>query len=318
MNDLRINFNENKEVWNLFVTNSSQCNIFSNSNFLDSLNIKYDLATCYFKDNIVCGAPILYDFDGSVRNKQFPFTQYHGLLLAESGYKKSHSQITNEYKITNFFIAEIVAKYKKICLSNSWHLNDLRPFQWFNYNNPEKGMFQIDLRYTGVLKLNKLNSLNDLLSEIRTVRRQEFNKSSISLSFKFGDDVEILDDLHKKTFERQNIKRTFTDGALLKSISRRALDLGYGKIGFAYLKNEPVSAALFLYDKNSAYYLFGANHPDYRSLGSGTFVMVNMINDAIINSFSQVDFCGVNSPNRGDFKISFNAEIKPYFICSFK
>ena len=31
----------------------------------------------------------------------------------------------------------------------------------------------------------------------------------------------------------------------------------------------------------------------------------------------EVDFCGANSPNRGDYKISFNAELKTYFICTY-
>jgi len=318
MNDLTINFNEDKEVWNLFVRNSPQSNIFSESNFLDSLNIKYDLTTCYLKNKIVCGAPILYSQDGNVMTTQFPYTQYHGLLLAASEYNNSHSRITNEFKIVNFYIKEILLKYKKICFSNSWRLNDLRPFQWFNYNNHEKGNFLVNLRYTGVLSIDNLKSLNDFLPLIRSVRRQEYKKASASLIFKFSDEVKILDDLHKKTFERQNITRSISEEELLKSITQSALKKGYGKIGVAYLKSQPISAALFLQDKKSAYYLFGANHPNYRNLGSGTFVMINMINDAILNNYSEIDFCGVNSPNRGDFKISFNAEIKPYFICDYK
>ena len=42
-----------------------------------------------------------------------------------------------------------------------------------------------------------------------------------------------------------------------------------------------------------------------------------MIRDAFECSFSEVDFVGVNSPNRGDFKISFNPELKPYHVCTY-
>jgi hypothetical protein len=34
------------------------------------------------------------------------------------------------------------------------------------------------------------------------------------------------------------------------------------------------------------------------------------------NGMKMVDFGGINSPNRGDFKISFNAKPVPYFITS--
>jgi hypothetical protein len=40
-----------------------------------------------------------------------------------------------------------------------------------------------------------------------------------------------------------------------------------------------------------------------------------MIKDAIENKYLEIDFCGLNSPNRGDFKVSFNAEPKLYLNC---
>ncbi|HPT40885.1 MAG TPA: GNAT family N-acetyltransferase, partial [Candidatus Gastranaerophilaceae bacterium] len=62
------------------------------------------------------------------------------------------------------------------------------------------------------------------------------------------------------------------------------------------------------------YYLFGANDPEYRNLFGGNFLMLNMIRDAFENDIEKIDFVGVNSPNRGDYKLSYNGELKPYFI----
>jgi hypothetical protein len=45
--------------------------------------------------------------------------------------------------------------------------------------------------------------------------------------------------------------------------------------------------------------------------------MLNLIRDAMEKGLKYVDFCGVNSPNRGDYKISFNAELKPYFVTNY-
>jgi len=69
-----------------------------------------------------------------------------------------------------------------------------------------------------------------------------------------------------------------------------------------------------LYDDRTAYYLFGANDPMYRHTSAGAFLLMHMIKDAFEKGIQEIDFVGVNSPNRGDFKISFNAEVKPYFV----
>ena len=78
-----------------------------------------------------------------------------------------------------------------------------------------------------------------------------------------------------------------------------------------------VAATLFLHDDRSSYYLFGATDPAFRRTGAGTFVLLKMIERSLAAGTKEVDVVGVNSPNRGDFKTSFNARIEPFFICSF-
>jgi uncharacterized protein YigA (DUF484 family) len=192
----------------------------------------------------------------------------------------------------------------------------LRPFQWHGYHEPGKELFDIALRYTGILQIGQYENFDDYVSSVRAVRRQEFKKSSQLLKLTKSDDVELLDHLHGKTFERQNIDRTDQESVLVKSISKHAIAGNYGKLGCAMLDNVPVSAVLFLYDDRTAYYLFGANDPSHRKTFAGTFTLLSMIRDAFENGIQEIDFVGVNSPNRGDFKISLNADLRPYFITS--
>lgn len=314
MNKYIINYNEDKQIWDVFVSLSPQRSIFAYTVFLDSLNTKYDLVTCSENNRIVAGAILIYSEINKPINGVFPFTQYQGILLAGNTNQNIHSQVTSEFKIEEFFIGELVRHYDSCCFCNSWRLNDLRPFQWFNYNEPDKGQFKIQLNYTGILDLKKYSSFEDYLGSVRSVRRQEYKKSLKNLKIVFETDENILDVLHAMTFDRQNIERTNHDSFLVRSICKHAVDFGYGKLGVAILDDLPVSAVLFLYDDRTAYYLFGANDPAYRNTGSGTFLMMHMIQDAFDMNLFEVDFVGVNSPNRGDFKISFNAELRPYFI----
>jgi hypothetical protein len=67
-------------------------------------------------------------------------------------------------------------------------------------------------------------------------------------------------------------------------------------------------------DGQRCYYLFGATDPELRKSESGT---KNLI-DAFARVFAdqglcEADLLGVNSPQRGGFKLSFGARLQPYF-----
>ncbi len=316
MSGWKVNFKEDRQVWDAFVSTSPQRSVFVYSRFLDSLLANYDLVTCYDKDKIVAGAVVIYADPGNPIDTPFPFTQYQGILLADNSSQAAHSQITHEFKTVEYFVAQLTGYYKKYCFCQSWRLRDLRPFQWHNYHEPDKGTFNIDLRYTGILDINGYHNFDGYVSSVRTVRRQEFKKSSQLLKLKMSGDEGILDDLHAKTFARQNIDRTDRESVLVKSILKHAIAGNYGEMGCAMLDDVPVSAVLFLYDDRTAYYLFGANDPSHRKTFAGTFLLMHMIKDAFEKGIQEIDFVGVNSPNRGDFKISLNAELRPYFITS--
>jgi hypothetical protein len=312
MSDFQINFKEDKLIWDEFILSSNQRNIFVYSKFLDSLLTNYVLVTCYENDKIVAGVVIINSENGIPAYGTYPFTQYQGILLAVNAHKAKHSTITHDYKVVEFIIQQLTKTYSNFSLSHSWRLADLRPFQWHNYKEPDKGQFKINLRYTAIVNLKLFESFEDYLSSVRTVRKQEYKKSSQLLKFQFSDDELIIDMLHAKTFKRQNIERTDKESLLVRTICKNAITGGYGKIGVAYLDKVPVSAVLFLYDDRTAYYLFGANDPEYRNTGSGTFTLMSMIKDAFNLGLEHIDMVGVNSPQRGDFKISFNADLKPY------
>ena len=89
---------------------------------------------------------------------------------------------------------------------------------------------------------------------------------------------------------------------------------GFGRLLVCKNKNgDPVSAALFIFDNKCGYYIIGATDPEYRKIGTGSYVMFEQIMRCKEQGLKIVDFCGINSPNRGDFKTSFNAQPVPYF-----
>ncbi|MFA6963152.1 MAG: GNAT family N-acetyltransferase [Patescibacteria group bacterium] len=314
---MEIKFGESAELWDEFVHSSPQRSVFVSTKFLNSLNTKYELVTCAEDNKIVAGLVVLFGDDGPISGV-FPFTEYQGLSLADNSALEPHRRQSLEFKVTEFLIAECTEHYGQLCLCHSWRLVDMRPFQWFNYHEPEKGVYNLVLRYSAVLDLRKHESFDEYLGTIRKVRRQEIKKAFENLKIEEIDDEMVLDDLHDKTFKRQGIERDEKESLLLRSITKSALDNHYGRLTCVKVDGVPVAANLFIFDDRSGFYLFGANHPDYRNLNAGTLLLADAVRDAMDKKLSEVDFVGANSPNRGDFKLSFNPELKPYFVTTFK
>lgn len=315
MSDFHINFKEDKRTWDAFVLTSPQRSIFVLSKFLDSLLADYDLVTCYESGRIVAGAVIIYSEKGEPINSTFPFTQYQGMLLADNTKKAVHSKITHELKVVRLLNESLAERFDEFYLSNSWHFKDLRSFQWFNFHEPNSTKFKINLRYAGVLDLSGFATFKDYLISIRSSRQREYKKALKILAVEDSKDISKLEMLYVKTFMRQNLNMSEEKLKLLRSITSSALDGGYGKLSVVLHEGYPVSAQLTLHDDRSTFLLIGGNDPDYRGMGSSTFIILNSIREAFDRGFHEIDFCGANSPARGDFKASFNADVMQYYEC---
>jgi lipid II:glycine glycyltransferase (peptidoglycan interpeptide bridge formation enzyme) len=102
-------------------------------------------------------------------------------------------------------------------------------------------------------------------------------------------------------------------------IARAAMSEGYGKCMTAKLPTgETASAVLVLYDRKTCYYLFAGNHPDFRKSGASSYLILKAIEKFKEEGKVYFDFIGINSPSRGDFKISFNANPTPYYITNWR
>jgi len=307
----------NKNIWDRFVSVSPQGNIFCQSNFLDSFQKEYELITINNnEDGILLGAIVVKGDDG---HPTMSPSMYQGVLFSESiTALATHKKINLSLKLLDFLLSGIWNKYQQVSWSLHTSLNDLRSFQWHNYHEPEKGQFQIDLNYTGILDLENIQDFDQILMNARSVRRQEYRKC-IREEFIIEEsrDISILDKLHEKTFTRQGLKRSKGEKFMATTLAEESLSKGFGKLFICRDKTGmPASASLFLFDDKTGYYLIGANDPNFRKYGTGTYVLFEQIKNCLEQGLSQVDFIGINSPMRGDFKTSFNAIPTPYFTVS--
>lgn len=298
--------------WDALVAASPQGSVFSGSHYLRALGspcTRFAVRTPH--GEALAGAAVMEKEGASgMAAAPFPFTPYQGILFGKTvAAQPRHKRVTSEFRLTEFIIQSLIERYGNFSMSLSPSFSDLRPFLWHNYHEASAPHFTIRNRYTAMLELSGFQ-IGSYLKSIRAVRRQEFNKSTAEIA-ETADVAQFLD-LYLKTFERQDIVVSEQQQALVRSIVTSALMHGYGRLSMASTADGVASMSLFIHDQNCAYYLFGANDPELRNSGASSALMVDNISSMAERGIDRLDFVGVNSPNRGDFKISFNPELMPY------
>ena len=304
-----------REYWDSFVDTSPQGTVYCRTVFLDILELNYDLLLVIDKDIPQLGVIVLKDNGKIVPSSNF-FIPYQGFLMKNDALKMPTHRLSQWLlEVSAFMIESLSKKYGKIaqCMHSSWR--DMRSFLWFNYHTPDQGLFKLIPRYTAYLRLDQFEDFDDYCMSVRKVRRYEYKQAIKNhLQAQESDDIEELTRLDTLTFNRQGGGRPEYLTGLIKKITRSALEHHFGRLLFCKdADGNVLSANLFLFDKNCAYYQIGANDPQYRDTFSGTFLVFEQIKYCFEKNIPCVDFVGVNSPNRGDFKMSFNPSLACYF-----
>ena len=302
-------------AWDTFISSSPQKNVYSKSFFLKLQDLNFLRYFVIHQKKIVLAAVLIEP------NTDFlspaPYSQYQGIFYPKPEKKKTFFQAI-EFKALTFFIDEILKKNKALSFSLHHSIKDIRPFQWFNYDEPAKGMFKTNLRYSACVNLSNYNNFDNYLSSIRKCRRDEYKKAiSSNFTWEVSLDIDIFLSLYIDTFKRQDISISNSTLNFIRRIVEKSLDNKKALLFLGYINNEAVASNVFLIDDQIAYYQFGASNPIYRNKGSSSALMICALRYLYDNKINEVDFVGVNSPNRGDFKLSFNSELVQFFNMSF-
>lgn len=310
--------------WDGLLKESEQSHIFCSSKLLESLQSKFLLYVVEEDGIPLLGCPFVFDPEGAPIMQVHLCTLYLGPWFTKNfNDLPIHSKATKGLSVLDFLLTELEKTYSQMYFSSHWLLKDLRSFSWFHYHQKELGHFKIELFYTGIIRLIDYSGFPDYLASVRKSRRQDYKKlEKNELRVECKDTFHDLDSflaLYRATFERQEIKLVDSTMKLVESITRGALKGGYGKLFYCYnSQNKAISAALFLRDAHTSYYLFGANDPEFRDLPGGSLVLFEEIKDAFQSNLKYFDMCGMNSPSRGAFKAGFNANPEMYFTLAWK
>ncbi|PNQ95177.1 hypothetical protein C1S70_30280 (plasmid) [Azospirillum argentinense] len=303
------------EDWDKFVAGSPQGTVFCSSAFLDALGCTVDRWIFGKPQGPSVAVAILHNRGIPVPVSTLPAMYIGPMMAAGVDTLPAHRRHRLIPELMEALLEALSQSYPLLDLSFHPRFPDLRGVQWFNHHRPEQGRIALDLKYTARIDVKSAGAFPDYLRAIRQNRQQDHLKAlNCGYVVEASTDVGILDRLHDLTFARQGIDRPQAIRNLIRPITDAALHQGFGELLVTCSPSgEPVSASLFLFDRQDAYYLFGATDPVHRKDGVGTLTMLEGIRRSMVRGLTGFDMVGANSPQRGDFKTSFNAEIVPYF-----
>jgi lipid II:glycine glycyltransferase (peptidoglycan interpeptide bridge formation enzyme) len=143
--------------------------------------------------------------------------------------------------------------------------------------------------------------------QIRQIEKQKLLTQEVS-------NVDLLSQLYIQTFERQGIKLDQKHLDRMIKLLESLIKSGVAH-SFVSFNDEGVAscASIFGIHQSNGVYLFGASDSQNRGSSAGTAAIWHAIQALHQRGVNLIDFEGVNSPNRGWFKLSFGATLLPYF-----
>lgn len=319
---LKLKICEDYAVWDDFVQTSPQGCVFSSSPFLRACAKKFDLYFVMEKGLPVMAVPIADDggqmFTPYTNYTTVNYSLYQGPMFAgRLEAEPEHSLVQSRLEVMDFLLNELTNRYQRLSFSLHPSYPDLRSFLWFNYHDESAGRFAVNLRYTALIDLPATAGV-DYRNNLRRNRRRDLTAAEgAGVTVCEYDDASKLNALMDLTYQRQSLTRDPEDVAMVNSVCQAALRENFGKYLVAKTADgEIISAHLIVFDKSTAYSLYGGNHPDHRESGAGTLLLYRTFELLRDQGHLVFDFLGINSPNRGDYKTSFNARPTPYFAVS--
>lgn len=307
--------NNNFDFWEKLIINSPQCNIYLSSNFLNNLNrtVKYYLI--YKSNEPVAGISLLIDKNNKLTELD-DFVVYNGIFFIDRTRKTSTGIRAEQFEITEFAIRELNKVYNSIVMTLHPKINDIRPFLWYNYNSKNSKFF-VNIKYTSYLEFDKKkDNIDFLLPKMSSIRRQQIRYGAESSSCVVeSNNVEKFIVFYSKLLHGTGNALDDTSKIRLKNLIKNLL-LNKQAIMFECqdIKKNTTYMTIFSNFNYRSIYLFGAPNSSNQRAFDGTFTLWESFK-ILFNKYKilEIDLEGVNSPNRGKYKLSFGGNLKSYF-----
>jgi len=296
--------------WDSELAASPQDNIFLRSSYMRASGLDKHRYFIKLNDDIVGGITLV----PKVNRIQLNYATYQGLWLKKANISNYRDDLKILESIQN--VAEII-EFNKIetNLSLHWSLIDMRGFEWAFLNSNNMSI-NFKPRYTGILDLTDPQGLAGILLRMRKVRQQEFNRNyNLTINDDFND--RVLEEFLGLYSETLRLTSNAQDLLLLNRVAELTTSSIRANTGQLFSARgsdrQPLAFILLQDDGNVGYYQFAARSRTAANIPATSKLVFTIIQELISKNRSSLDFVGMNSPARGEYKASFNARPGLYF-----
>lgn len=230
-------------------------------------------------------------------------TQYHGIWIRYPENLDAHEKFAYEQNVSDLIIDQLE------------HLNIAYFNQHFHYLFTNwlpfmRRGFQQTTRYTYVLE--DLTDLEKIFTRFEGDKRTEIRKAEKNLTIGYDLSASAFFRFHALALSKNHQAIQYPED-LLASIIERSYDLNQGKTLYCHDAQGKIKGALLIvWDNNSAYHFISAFDPEYRSLGTGSFLIWEAIK-YVASRTGKFDFEGSIVESYERSYRGFGGIQKPYF-----
>lgn len=307
--------------WDELVARSPQGSLFSERAFLALTGRNHHLFTVKQGLETKAGVALVVSDDG-LRCELDDFVIYGGILFDLDQNRQPAKRRHDEFQITEFIAGEIASRYSSVAVALSPAFEDLRPFLWYRYHDEDSDKFTLDLRYTSCVDISTLRDCvgreeeSSCFSRMETVRRYSVREARRKGGLvRRTSSPERLVGFYRDLMSRQDAPQP---EAKLQVMERVMVELLRADRGAVYevldVAGTILYAVFYAWDAKRAYYLFGAGRPGTGEPWQGTLAHWEAFKDLSQRlGVMEVDLEGVNSPNRGWFKLGLGGDLRQYY-----
>ena len=307
-----IRINDDLE-WDSKLQQSSQYSIYLTSNFLRwSALVEYRYIL--YENRVPILGCILppKSIDGM---NSLSFCMYQGIFFIENP-KSNYSDDISRTRKLSLLTSTLFSTVSSAVLALHHSIEDIRGIEWYLSDKGISSNLQYKVRYTGIVHLHNYINFEDYKKSIRKVRLQELAaiRKMNHVILNTRPDVKIFLKMYQDMFVQRGINIQQSELHRVSTIIENGLSDGVGKLLLLQDNNgTPISGIFTLSDRMTDFYQFGASNPERSKLSGSSYLILHATEIAFLNGRKFFDMVGMNSPNRGDFKASFNARVEPYF-----
>ena len=295
---------KNKQKFREFSNLEKTIPIFSKGWWMDAIcGGNWDVILIEKNKEIIAALPYYFEeHDGTKEIKKAILTQNNGIWISYSQDLKYEKKLSYEKRIMNLIIDEIEKlNLKRYQQYFHYSITNWLPFYWRGYSQTT--------RYTYIIE--DTSDMESVYSNFSSNARKNIRKAQRKVKVEEGLDIDNFYALNKMTFQRQDLNIPYSL-ALLRRLDNECKIKNCRKIYYCIDEKRQIhSAAYFVWDEDSVYYLLSGSNPEYRSSQSLTLLIFEGIKLASRMN-KKFDFEGSMKEKIENFFRQFGAVQKPY------